>query len=378
VLMRVTNLGKRKDLLRYLGMTLFLVAVLAFNYFVTQLETLSQEEIMKLIFAREGLASLVSRAYPPALWATRALTAQGAAALLNLALFVALTLVGIMIMLFLGDRLFYRGLIGGDEVTARKDISSDRLAKGMSQVSAPAWAIAKREIKVLVRTPIYFFNSIGVILIAPLAMFLPLIWGNALEPILTMLSAVRPLYLNLGAAASIALVAAFAPAASTSFSREGKQFWLSQVMPVAPREQINGKIIYSLLLSLLGIPLVFLASVLLFHWNIQELILISLVGICLTLPSITVSLLIDLLRPYLTWPNPQVAIKQNLNAVFAMVATGGLYYLTYQFAMYMMHRQFSDLLIYGGVAAFALLLAAIPYGIMVRIADQRFREIIAP
>ena len=59
-------------------------------------------------------------------------------------------------MLFLGDRLFYRGLIGGDEVTARKDISSDRLAKGMSQVSAPAWAIAKREIKVLVRTPIYF------------------------------------------------------------------------------------------------------------------------------------------------------------------------------------------------------------------------------
>ena len=139
---------------------------------------------------------------------------------------------------------FYRRLIGGDEVTARKDISSDRLAKGMSQVSAPAWAIAKREIKVLVRTPIYFFNSIGVILIAPLAMFLPLIWGNALEPILTMLSAVRPLYLNLGAAASIALVAAFAPAASTSFSREGKQFWLSQVMPVAPREQINGKIIY--------------------------------------------------------------------------------------------------------------------------------------
>ncbi|HZK24335.1 MAG TPA: hypothetical protein VFC74_02985 [Oscillospiraceae bacterium] len=377
-LMRVTNLGKRKDLLRYLGMMLMLAAVLGFNYFMTKLEPMTQEELMNLLFAKEGLATLISRVYPPALWATRALAAEGTTALLNLAMFVILTSMGVMLTLYLGDRLFYRGLIGGDEVTARRDISVDRLAKAMSQVSSPAWAIAKREIKVLLRTPIYFFNSVAVILIMPLAMFLPLIWGNAMEPILTMLETLAPLYLNLGAAASIALVAAFAPAASTSFSREGKQFWLSQVMPVVPQEQINGKIIYSLLLSLLGIPLVFLASFLLFHWTNQELILISLVGMFLTLPSITVSLLIDLLRPYLTWSNPQAAIKQNFNAVFGMVATGVLYYLMYQFAMYMLQQQYSDFVIYSGVVASSLLLAALPYGIMVKIAERRFREIIAP
>ena len=107
-------------------------------------------------------------------------------------------------------------------------------------------------------------------------------------------------------------------------SREGKQFWLSQVMPVAPREQINGKIIYSLLLSLLGYPLGVP--------GISFTLPLEHPGInphqsCWNLPYFTfhtVSLLIDLLRPYLTWPNPQVAIKQNLNAVFAMVATGGL------------------------------------------------------
>ncbi|NLZ39178.1 MAG: hypothetical protein GX893_06180 [Firmicutes bacterium] len=378
-LMRVTNLGKRKDFLRIVGMSLMIVILLAFNYFVTKLAPMSQAELMNLIFAREGLAQLVSRYYPPALILTRALTAGGAAAILNLSLFIVLNLAGLFVTLFLAERLFYRGLIGGEEISARKSISNEQLARRLAYSSHPALAIAQREIKILLRTPIYMFNSVGVVLIMPLAMVVPLLGGEAVEPILNLLQTVQSrVLINLGGAAIIGFVAAFAPAASSSFSREGKQFWISQVIPVAPQVQINGKIIYSILLALLAVPLVFLLSAFVTHWSAVELLLVIIIGLCISLPSITIGLLIDLIRPYLNWDNPQRAIKQNVNVVFGMVGTMATYFLLFQVAKFLFMNQYSDFMIYGGVILSSLILGAIPYFIMQKIADRRYREIISP
>ncbi|MCR3921324.1 MAG: hypothetical protein NUK65_02265 [Firmicutes bacterium] len=379
LMMRVTNLGKRKDLLRLLGMGLMIVLIIVFNYFTTKFAPMSQEEVMNLIFAEEGLVRIMSRMYPPALVATRAMTAGGLTALFNLAIFTAISFAGVAVMLFLGDRLFYRGLIGGDEVTASKNISASQLEKKMSHMSSPAFAIAMREIKTLLRTPIYVFNSVGVILIIPIAMAVPLVAGDAMDPILSVLQSAGPrILINLGGAAFVGLIAAFAPASSSSFSREGKQFWISQVIPVAPRDQIMGKIMYSLLIAMLAIPLVFLLSFFVTNWTLIELVVVIILGLCISLPAITVSLLIDLIRPYLTWDNPQKAIKQNMNVVLGMVATGGLYFLIYQSTMFLVKQQYNEALIYLAVAMVSFVLGVIPYLIMVKIANQRYRDIVSP
>jgi ABC-2 type transport system permease protein len=60
-----------------------------------------------------------------------------------------------------------------------------------------------------------------------------------------------------------------------------------------------------------------------------ELLLVVVLGLVIGLPAIVVSLLIDLLRPYLNWDNPQKAIKQNINVVLAMLAGGGIYALIF-------------------------------------------------
>jgi len=52
-------------------------------------------------------------------------------------------------------------------------------------------------------------------------------------------------------------------------------------------------------------------------------------GTALSFPAVTLSLLIDLLRPYLDWDNPQKAIKQNINVLLGMMAGGGLFYTIY-------------------------------------------------
>ena len=379
LIMRVTNLGRRKDFLRLLGMILLVVLLVGVNAVFTKLVPMSQEEIMALLFADEGLVRFITRLFPPALIATRAMTASGLSALFNLVFFALLNVVGVFVTLFLGDRLFFRGLIGGEEITARKDISAGQLQKKMSASSSPVRAIAMKEIKMLMRTPIYLFNSVGVLVIAPIAMLVPLIAGDAAEPLLQLFQQTDAgILVNLAGAAFIGAMAAFAPAASSSFSREGRQFWISQIIPVSPVRQIHAKILYSLILSLLAVPLVILLSVLIAKWTLAELIIVILLGLCISFPSITASLLVDLINPYLTWDNPQKAIKQNVNVVLGMVATAGLYYLLYLFTMYLYKAGYGEAMVYAGAAAASLLLGVIPYLVMVKIADNRYQKIMAP
>ncbi len=55
-----------------------------------------------------------------------------------------------------------------------------------------------------------------------------------------------------------------------------------------------------------------------FQIRLLELILVVILGLLASLPAIVACLLIDLIRPYLNWDNPQKSIKQNINVVLAM------------------------------------------------------------
>jgi ABC-2 type transport system permease protein len=378
IMMRVTNLGRRKDLLRIAGMFSFIIVVMVLNYFANKLPVMSEEELVYYFLAENGLVNQIGRMFPPALIATRALTAQGLSALANLGAFLALNIGGIGLTLFLADRLFYRGLIGGDEISAGKKINSAQLDKKISRHSSPVKAIAVRELKLLVRTPIYMFNSVAMLLIVPVLLLIPSLTGGQSGLLDVLRNTDIRLYVNLGGAAIIGAMAIFTPAASSTFSREGKLFWISQVIPVSPQEQINGKLLYSLMIAALGIPLIMLFSVLGTRWSPAELAVVSILGMCLSFPAITVSLLIDLLRPYLTWDNPQKAIKQNLNVVIAMALGAGVFFILFRLLLALLDRSLGEMAVYLMIGGAALFIGAIPYTIMLRIAHDRYRDISAP
>ncbi|MDW7651882.1 MAG: hypothetical protein SCK29_03795 [Bacillota bacterium] len=378
-MMRVTNLGRRKDTLRFAGMVLLIAAVLVMNYFLNRLPANVDADFFQSLFVDNGLVNLISRSFPPALLATRAMAAAGTNALLNLLAYVGLGLAGFALMLYLGDRLFYQGLIGGDEIQSSKSISAEQLDRKLGKGTSPVRAIAAREIKLLIRTPIYLFNSVAMLLIIPIAMLLPMITGEGIGEALSQLQNpdVR-ICINLIAAAFIGGMAILTPAASSAFSREGKLFWVSKVIPVASRDQINGKILYSFIIATLAIPLLFLFSVLFVKWTVPEFLLISALGLCLSFPAITSSLLIDLFRPHLSWDNPQKAIKQNFNVFLGMLVGAGLLFVVYSAVRLAQGRDAGSFVLYAIVAVSALILGFIPYLIMLKIAEKRFLDIHVP
>lgn len=378
LMMRLTNLSRRRDTLRLIGLFAFMIIILGVNYFLTGITVGEEAEFLeRILMDEQGLISYATKAYPPALFAARALTAGGTEALLNLVYYLGISLVGLVLVLFIGQKMFYQGLIGGSEVQKGKVLSREDLARKTAGALSPAWAIAFREIKYLIRTPIYLFNSLVMVAIVPVILVIPMITGGGLEPLLASLQDTVPRVVQiLAAAAFIGIMALFAPAASSSFSREGKLFWVSQVIPVSPQEQIRGKVLYSMLISAVAVPVVVFVALLLLPWGFFDLLLVFIGGLILSLPAITSGLLIDLLRPYLTWDSPQKAIKQNINVLLGMVVGGSLYYLLYLAGRYVYETTAAELPVYGVVFGGAILIGAICYGVLMKIAPSRYRDII--
>ncbi len=376
-LMSLTNLSKRRDALRMIGMVFFLLFVFALNYFLTGIpEGEEMAYIEEILQKGEGLLMHMTRIYPPALFAARALSADGMAKLVGFGYFLLMNIAGVALVFLVGQKLFYRGLIGGSEVSKGKVLSKDSISKKLSAAYSPAIAIAMREIKCLLRTPIYLFNSLAVLVIVPVILVIPLISGGALTTLIDSLRNEIPRLLQISALAGfIAMMALFAPAASSSFSREGSQFWISQVIPVSARIQVNGKILYSYILSALSIPLVILISLVILPLGLLELVLVIILGLLASLPAIVVSLLIDLIRPYLDWDNPQKAIKQNINVLFAMLA-GGLVYALIFIAGWFVYQIFGlDMAVYLTVAFISLAIGVLLYLMLIGIAPNRYRDI---
>jgi ABC-2 type transport system permease protein len=376
-LMSLTNLSKKRDTLRIIGMVFFLLLIFALNYFLTGIpEGEEMAYVEELLIKSEGLLMHITRIYPPALFAVRALSSAGPAKLTWFFYYLLINFAGGAVVYLVGQKLFYRGLIGGTEVSKGKAFSKDVMAQKLSSSSTPAVAIAMREIKYLLRTPVYLFNSLSILVIVPVILVIPLISGGAITTMIDSLrSEISRLAQVSALAGFIAMMALFAPAASSSYSREGKQFWISQVIPVSAKEQVTGKILYSCLMSALSIPLVLLVSFVLLPLSAAELLLVVVIGLLASLPALVVSLLIDLIRPYLNWDNPQKAIKQNINVLLAMLAGGVIYaliflagWLTYQFTG-------SDLAVYLSTATFSLAIGALLYRFMIKIAPNRYRDI---
>jgi ABC-2 type transport system permease protein len=328
LLMRAANLARYKDAVRLIGMLVLVLAIAVFGTLPARMGTPQREAefLARLLLPGEGLMVQVGQAFPPAVWATRALTAPAGATRLGWLLALAGGALGTVAIAFaLGQWLFYGGLIGSEEVRRGRGLTEGVLARRLRRVRAPVWAIALRDIRLLVREPMSLLNSVAMIPLLPVLMAIPILAvGEAAQPSLQDLLLGAPLVSQLAGVGYVAAMALMAPAASSAFSREGRLFWVSRTVPVDPRVQVQGKLTQAYLIMLLTLPVLALMGMGVAGWGGLDFLVVAAAGMAASLPLISLSLLIDILRPYLTWQNPVAAIKENLNVLLAMALGGAL------------------------------------------------------
>jgi ABC-2 type transport system permease protein len=163
--------------------------------------------------------------------------------------------------------------------------------------------------------------------------------------------------------------------ASSTFSREGRLFWLSKVIPVAPGRQVMGKFTHSYLVAVLGVLGGSLAARFALGLGWRSILPAALLALAVGVLLTAVNMAVDLARPLLTWTNPQRAIKQNLNVLLAMALDAGIVFVLYQLAGLLRRSglQGKPLL----VALFIVLAAAAALALLLllRLADRRYAAI---
>jgi ABC-2 type transport system permease protein len=384
-LMRVVNFSRKKDALIIVGSLVLIVAGLGFQVYVNRAagsnSGANPQALASFFASPDSLLKQVGSKFPPSIWAGKALAGGfSSSGLLNLALLAGVSLLLFYMILVLAEKLFYRGVIGLGEVSGRKkSLSSQEMSRRMSSGRRPVRAIFWREWRVMNRTPIFLINGILTAFLVPLIFVLMATTGSgrgdAASLLRTMTMSGNPTLVILVAACFLMVCGCLNGTSSSSFSREGSQFWMSKVIPVSPREQVAAKFMHSYLVALLGIVTAMLVLVVVLRlkavYCVVALVFALVGGVALTAVGMT----IDLARPLLQWTNPQKAIKQNLNVVFALLAELGiLAVLGYALNLLSKAGVSGNVLLLAALAALILLSWA-GYHFLLRFSDRRYGEI---
>jgi len=381
-MMRLINFSRKKDALILIGSIVLIMIGLGFQFFINGSPGSKHNiEAMSNFFASpDSLLNQIGAKFPPSIWATKALAGRfTGSGLFNLLLFVGVSLILFYGILVMSEKLFYRGLIGIGEISGRrKTLSEKEMSRKVSSGRRPVKAIFTREWRIMNRTPIFLLNGVLVVVIIPVIFVLMAKTGSGRGGnafILKILASAKPLYKILITAAFLIICGSLNGTASSTFSREGGQFWMSKVIPATTREQVTAKFFHSYIISLMGITTASVVAALSLNLGAGALAAAIGLALVLALALTAVGMIIDLARPLLDWTNPQKAIKQNLNVLMAIIADIGI--LTILFFII-------KLLINAGLVGNAIilvlfaLLAAFSYGscyLLLKFAKRRYREI---
>lgn len=376
LLMRFSGLTKRRDLIAIIGGFVLVIAyMLGQQYLMSRVSQMSQEELMVLLAQANSLVGVIGRAFPPALWAVNAVTQTGTDSLINWALYLLSAGVAFAITYYVGSKLYLSGALAQLE-TAKSGKAVD-LNESTLRSGSPLRAMALREFKMIMRSPIYALNSlIGVVLFPIMLFIFPMMSStdSDVKELVSFISSVPQSMLFIVALGIGLLFSTLNTASSTVLSREGEYFWLSKVIPVPYSKQVYGKLIFCWAISAATILLSMIVACILFPEFILKLIPACLCSLIGAVSLTAVSMIIDIARPKLKWSSESEAMKQNMNSMLAMIAAVALGFI-YVIVSVLLMKILSDVIAIVLVFVFVTVTAFVSVSLLGKLANYKYQRI---
>jgi ABC-2 type transport system permease protein len=282
--------------------------------------------LQDLLTDKSGFMNLISQIFPSTRFLGLALVnTDNSIGIVNILIFAGYSLLAVALAWLIGEKLYFKGLVGSSEITARRQTLSNSDYKRLGRSLPAILSYWKKEMRILIRTPTYFMNSVMTNLLAPVLVTVPFLIQahNQKGPMPWEKFIARPegqTILMVVIIGIIVFLAASNAIAATSLSREGKQFFISKYIPLPYLEQIQAKLLSAYVFGICGTVLMIIAARILMPLESVIIGMLLGVGMVAIIPVIEAGLLIDILQPKLQWENEQQAFKQNLNVIFSMLA----------------------------------------------------------
>jgi ABC-2 type transport system permease protein len=279
-----------------------------------------------------------TRFFPPAVFAAEALSApQRLGGLAWLCAFLGTQAAALAAALLLLPGPYARSLSGFNESFMKRLASSRAFIGKTIRSRSPLASCLLREWRQMNREPVFFLNGPFIVFLMPI--ILGVVYGSMRKDFVRDI----PGLADPGAAPVLGLVAFGLAAwlgsgngvACTSISREGTQFAFLKSLPMDVRAYLGAKLLHGMAFGLFAsaagpclvaflLPLPAINALQAGYGAFGLSTLLNVAG-----------LFLDTAHPRLSWPNPTVAIKQNLNylamVLGGMVLIGGLCFILFPF-----------------------------------------------
>ena len=325
IVMRFTNIAKNKERYSMFAGIISIVVAIAFNMyfqnFVKKMEV--KEDLVQYIMeSNDKFSQYLAKFFIGVKFAFNSLAqANNSEGLLNIVLFILITIVALVVFSIIGNALYFNGVIGVKEsVSKRKIINNveyDRVVRKKEMILTYILS----EIKILYRTPAFFLNCVLMNLIWPIMIVvLSFSSRNELTSMTDGFNEIMNSEYSVWIYTVFAAIALFFSSSngvsSTSISREGRNIYFKKYIPISYYKQIKAKMIASFIVSYIGI-LVFIVTIsILLKLGVVSILFMVLIGMFAASITSQTGLLIDLNNPKIIWDNEQQAVKQNLNVLY--------------------------------------------------------------
>ena len=315
LLMRFVPFFKNRD--RFNMIAGILSIILAFGFsFAMNSGTIAEDPnalISMLTQGNNSMISLFSKIFPAIPFAAEALISSDA---LQLVYYILITCAALAVLVILGKWLYFKGAIGFSETkSSRKELSAKDFARVSRHSKVRTYLI--KELRLLIRTPVYAINCIGMCVLMPIMLLVIFITADA-DVLLQQLPDITPYldgmlpYAVLAGMASGFLFSNLNMISSTAISREGTNISFMKYIPMSLKQQLQAKVLSGILMSVISMLLPIFPLTWYFAAAAASLITIVLGNYA--------SLALDILHPKLVWEQEAAAVKQNMSGIVSMLA----------------------------------------------------------
>jgi ABC-2 type transport system permease protein len=379
--MRFTSIAKNKDRFRFVSSLVALALGLGINFGIQRfaVQTIDPGQLQNLfIQGNNSLVGTVSRLFPSSKFAVESLlNSSNLSGVINILLFLCLSLLAFVLFQYLGGLLYFKGVRGVSESSSkRKKLTKEELNRNTTKNSVLKTYTLK-ELRLLFRTPTYFLNCILMNFLYPLFLIFPfLAQSNGSESLgqlgKYMTDKSISGYILVIAFGAIVFMSSSNGITSTSISREGQYIYINKYLPVSFSDQIMAKVLSGVSMGIVGMFSLLIAAIVLFKIQIFMIFGVMLTGFAAILFTSFTGILIDLYNPKLNWDTEQKAVKQNLNVIFTLLICSAIGGLTV-FAVFMLKLDFFQTL--AGIIIIFGIIDLLLYYLLTTIGVTRFSKI---
>ena len=323
IVMKFTKVIKNKEAVQYI--TVFLTIVLIIALTGTSENSITGKEIANSLLQYNGTIEMVSKTYPIIDMIMKALmNYNNVNGIINIGAFAIFSLFVYYIVSLLISKIYVKTVISLETIKSKKIKKIEKIKTNHVFVS-----YLKKELKLLVRNPIFFMQCVLPSIIFPIIITVPAIMELAnTTPDIAVLQNDFSKFINtnfglMGSLVAILVFYMFNYTSVTSISRDAQNAVFIKYIPISLEKQIMYKIMPGILLNMF--PIIYLLIFMICFIPgivLKTIVYIVIVSMLINVLNNVLMILVDLKNPKLKWITEQAVVKQNFNMFFAMAFVG--------------------------------------------------------